>query len=96
MKEIGITEVRKILENVVNDYQFYDLAKMSDEQLMDTDLRYDFGFDSLDFEDMFEELYNLYDITVDIHNPLAEYPFKEEETVKNFIETVNYCLSSDV
>lgn len=92
MNEIGITEVRKILEKVVNDYRYYDLVKMSDEDLLKVDLRYDFQLDSLDFEDMFEEIHQTYGIAVEAYNPLAECAFNNEETVENFINMVNDCI----
>lgn len=95
MDKIGITEVRSILLEVLSGYTAYHdgIPHIPDEKLLKTNLREEFGMDSLDFEDMFDELHNLYGITVDIYNPLAEYPFHKEQTVENFIETVNYCLS---
>ena len=98
MKQIGVTEVRKILLEVLNGYTglcegIASMASMPDEKLLKTNLRDEFGMGSLDFEDMFDELYNLYGIVVDIHNPLMEYPFNKEQTVENFIDTVNYHLS---
>ena len=97
MKQIGVTEVRKILLEVLSGYTGLceGVASMPDEKLLKTNLRDEFGMDSLDFEDMFDELYNLYGIVVDIHNTLAEYSFNKEQTVENFIDTVNYCLSID-
>lgn len=95
MKQIGVTEVRKILLEVLSGYTGLceGIASMPDEKLLKTNLCNEFGMDSLDFEDMFDELYNLYGIVVDIYDPLAEYSFNKEHTVENFIETVNYCLS---
>lgn len=97
MKQIGLTEVREILLEVLTGYtEYHDgIPHIPDEKLLKTNLRDEFGMDSLDFEDMFNELYNLYGIVVDIHNPLIEYPFNKEQTVENFIKTVNYCLSID-
>ena len=98
MKEIGVTEVRKILLEVLSEYTglcegLASMESIPDEKLLKTNLRDEFGMDSMDFESMFDELYNLYGIIVDVHNPLAEYSFNKEQTVENFIETVNYCLS---
>ena len=98
MKQIGITEVRKILLEVLSEYTglcegLASMESIPDEKLMKTNLRDEFGMDSLDFEDMFDELYNLYGIVVDTHNTLAEYSFNKEQTVENFIDTVNYHLS---
>lgn len=98
MAEISITEVRKILLEVLSDYSglcegISSMQSMPDEKLLKTNLRDEFGMDSFDFEDMFDELYNLYDIVVDAYNPLIEYPFNKEQTVENFIDTVNYHLS---
>ncbi|MBO6288927.1 MAG: hypothetical protein J6N45_01195 [Alphaproteobacteria bacterium] len=96
MKQIGITEVRKILLEALSGYTGLceGIASMPDEKLLKTNLCNEFGMDSLDFEDMFNELYNLYGIVVDIHYPLIEYPFNKEQTVENFIDTVNnYHLS---
>ena len=98
MKQIGVTEVRKILLEVLSGYTglcegLASMESIPDEKLLKTNLRDEFGMDSLDFEDMFDELYNLYGIVVDIHNPLMEYPFNKEQTVENFIDTVNYHLS---
>ncbi len=95
MKQIGVTEVRKILLEVLSDYSGLceGIASMPDEKLLKTNLRDEFGMDSLDFEDMFDELYNQCGIVVDIHNPLMEYPFNKEQTVQSFIDTVNYHLS---
>ncbi|MBQ9271630.1 MAG: hypothetical protein IJ218_05140 [Alphaproteobacteria bacterium] len=83
---------------VLNEYSglcegLASMEGMPDEKLLKTNLRDEFGMDSWDFEDMFDELYNLYGIVVDIHNPLMEYPFNKEQTVENFIDTVNYYLS---
>lgn len=95
MDKIGITEVREILLEVLTVYtEYHDgIPHIPDEKLLKTNLRDEFGMDSLDFEDMFDELYNLYGIVVDIHHPLIEYPFNKEQTVENFIDTVNYHLS---
>ncbi|MBR3676438.1 MAG: hypothetical protein IKN71_04820 [Alphaproteobacteria bacterium] len=95
MKQIGVTEVRKILLEVLSGYTGLceGIASMPDEKLLKTNLRDEFGMDSLDFEDMFDELYNQYGIVVDVHNPLMEYPFNKEQTVQSFIDTVNYYLS---
>ena len=98
MDKIGVTEVRKILLEVLSEYTglcegIASMASMPDEKLLKTNLRDEFGMDSLDFEDMFDELYNQYGIVVDVHNPLMEYPFNKEQTVENFIDTVNYHLS---
>lgn len=98
MKQIGVTEVRKILLEVLSGYTglcegIASMQSMPDEKLLKTNLCDEFGMGSLDFEDMFDELYNLYGIVVDIHNPLMEYPFNKEQTVQSFIDTVNYHLS---
>ena len=98
MKQIGVTEVRKILLEVLSEYTglcegIASMQSMPDEKLLNTNLCDEFGMGSLDFEDMFDELYNLYGIVVDIHNPLMEYPFNKEQTVQSFIDTVNYHLS---
>ncbi len=90
MKEIGIAEVRKILEVTVNDYVYYRLIKMSDEELLKIDLRYDFDLDSLDIEEMFNSIRSLYGINVDRY--LVKHPFNDDETVENFIDMVNCCL----
>lgn len=68
---------------------------MPDEKFLKTKLRAEFGMDSLDFEEMFYELYNQCGIIMDIygHQPLPYYPFGDEPTVENFIETVNCYLS---
>jgi len=96
MKEFGIAEARKIVEENVNDYVYYRLIKMSDEELLKADLRYDFEMDSLDIEEMFNSVHSLYGIAVDRYNPLAEYAFNDDETVENFIDMVNYCMEHDV
>lgn len=98
MDKIGVTEVRKILLEVLSEYTglcecIASMQSMPDEKLLKTNLCNEFGMDSLDFKDMFDELYNQYGIVVDVHNPLMEYPFDKEQTVENFIETVNYHLS---
>lgn len=67
--------------------------KLWDAVRYEVDERDEFGMDSSDFESMFDELYNLYGIVVDIHYPLIEYPFNKEQTVQSFIDTVNYHLS---
>ena len=97
MREIGTAEVRKILLEVLSEYTGLceGVVSIPDEKFLKTNLCDEFGMSSLDFEDMFNELYNLYGIVIDIHNPLAQFSFKEEPTVENFIETVNYCLSID-
>ena len=95
MKQIGITEVREILLEVLTGYtEYHDgIPHIPDEKLLKTNLRDEFGMDSLDIEDMFSKLYDLYGISVNIHYPLIEYPFNKEQTVENFIDTVNYHLS---
>lgn len=98
MDKIGVTEVRKILLEVLSEYTglcegLASMESMPDEKLLKTNLRDEFGMDSLDFEHMFDELYNQYGIVVDVHNPLMEYPFNKEQTVQSFIDTVNYHLS---
>jgi acyl carrier protein len=94
MTEIGINEVRNILLEVLSGYTGLceGIASMQDEKLLKINLRDEFGMDSLDFEDMFDELYELYGIAVDMHNQPARFSFKNEPTVENFIETVNYHL----
>lgn len=95
MTEIGVNEVRNILLEVLSGYTGLceGIASMRDEKLLKTNLRDEFGMDSLDFEDMFDELYELYGIAVDMNNQPAQFSFKNEPTVENFIETVNYHLS---
>ncbi len=98
MDKIGVTEVRKILLEVLSEYTglcecVASMGSMPDEKLLKTNLRDEFGMDTLDFEEMFDELFNQCGITVDIHSPLIHYPFEDEPTVENFIETVNYHLS---
>lgn len=97
MDKIGLTEVREILVEVLRGYTGLceSVVRTPDEKFLKINLRNEFGMDSLDFEDMFDELYNLYGISVDIysHHPLTQYSFENEPTVENFIETVNYCLS---
>ncbi|MBR6355217.1 MAG: hypothetical protein IKR92_00035 [Alphaproteobacteria bacterium] len=98
MDKIGVTEVRKILLEVLSEYTglcegLASMESIPDEKLLKTNLRDEFGMDSMDFESMFDELYDLYGIVVDVHNPLTQFSFKEEPTVENFIEMVNYCLS---
>lgn len=98
MTEIGANEVRNILLEVLSEYTglcegIASMQSIPDEKLLKTNLRDEFGMDTLDFEDMFDELYNLYGIVIDIHNPQAQFSFKDEPTVENFIETVNYHLS---
>ena len=97
MDKIGIKEVRKILLEVLRGYTGLceHIASIPDEKFLKINLHHEFGMDSLDFEDMFDELYNLYGILVDMHNPLIESPFSKEPTVENFIETVNYRLTID-
>lgn len=68
------------------------MEKMSDEQLLDVDLRYDFELDSLDFEDMFHTIQKRYGIIFDMYNPLEKNVFNDEETVANLIEMVNCSL----
>lgn len=95
-KEIGVAEVREILASILIDKPFYwnYVCKMSDEQLLKTNLSFEFELDSLDFEEMFDTLDELYGISVDIysHHPLTHYSFEDEKTVKNFIDTVNFYL----
>ena len=98
MDKIGVTEVRKILLEVLSEYTglcegLASMESIPDEKLLKTNLRDEFGMDSMDFESMFDEFYDLYGIVVDVHNPLTQFSFKEEPTVENFIEMVNYCLS---
>ena len=95
MDKIGITEVREILSKVIREYDgLYKIGfHTPDDELLKMNLYTDFGLGSLDIEDMFSKLYDLYGISVDIHNPLIEYPFNKEQTVENFIDTVNYHLS---
>lgn len=91
MKKFGVSEARKIVEEAVNDYVYYRLATMSDEDFLEADLRYDFELDSLDFGDMFDAIQKRYGIVVDAYNPLVKHPFNEDETVANLIDMVNYC-----
>ena len=95
MDKIGVTEVRKILLEVLSGYTGLceGVASMPDEKLLKTNLRDEFGMYSLDFEDMFDELYNQCGIVVDAYNRPMECPFNKEQTVENFIDTVNYHLS---
>lgn len=91
MKQIGITEVREILLEVLTGYtEYHDgIPHIPDEKLLKTNLRDEFGMDSLDFEDMFDKLYDLYGISIDMYNPLTEFAFRREQTVENFIDMVN-------
>lgn len=84
-----------MLEDVVNDYVFYRLVKMSDEQLLKADLRYDLELDSLDIEEILNELHSRYGIVIVLYNPLTEFAFNDDETVENFIDMVNYYLSHE-
>lgn len=93
MKEITVADVRKILGKVLDDYHFYDMEKMSDKQLLEIDLRYDFGLGSMDIEDMCSAVFDQFGIDININSPLFKHPFQEEETVENFIDMVNYCLN---
>jgi len=94
MKEIGIPEVRQILAEVIYEYDgLYEMAMHTpDEKLLKTNLRNDFGLDSLDFEDMFVALYHLYDIDIDARYNIPQYKFSNEPTVENFIEMINDCI----
>lgn len=94
MKEIGIPEVRQILAEVIYEYDgLYEMAmRTPDEKLLKTNLRNDFGLDSLDFEDMFVALYHLYDIDIDARYNISQYKFSNEPTVENFIEMINDCI----
>ncbi len=95
MEKIGVTEVRKILSEVFggHDKLCASVANMPDDKLLKTNLRDEFGMDSLDFEDMFNEIYNLYGVVIDLCDPMAQSSFGKEPTVDNFIETVNHYLS---
>lgn len=89
MAEIGVIEVRKILENLFEyDRHHLDkLAKLSDEKLLRTDLQeeFDMDFQSLDLSAMDVELRDLYHIQL----KNAEYfCFDTEPTVEQFIEMV--------
>ena len=88
MKEIGVSEVREILLEVLTEYHD-GILHIPDEKLLKTNLCDEFGMDSLDFEDMFNKLYDLYGIFVDMYNPLTEFAFRREQTVENFIDMVN-------
>ncbi len=97
MTKIGVTEVRKILLEVLSEYTGLceGVVSIPDKKFLKINLREEFGMDPLDFEDMFDELYNLYGIVIDIHSLPAQHSFNKEQTVENFIETVNCCLSVD-
>ena len=98
MKKIGVKEVREILLEVLCGYSGLceSIVRTPDEKFLKINLQDEYGLSSLDIEDMFDTLYELYGITVDVHNPLAEYSFNKERTVENFIDTVNYCLSRNM
>lgn len=91
MKQIGITEVREILSEVIREYDgLYKIGfHTPDDELLKMNLYTDFGLGSLDIEDMFSKLYDLYGISVDMYNPLTEFAFRREQTVENFIDMVN-------
>lgn len=91
MDKIGITEVRVILSEVIKEYEgLYKIGMQTpDDKFVKMNLRTDFGLDSLDIEDMFDKLYDLYGISVDMYNPLTEFAFRREQTVENFIDMVN-------
>ncbi len=91
MDKIGITEVREILSEVIKEYEgLYKIGMQTpDDKFVKMNLRTDFGLDSLDIEDMFDKLYDLYGISVDMYNPLTEFAFRREQTVENFIDMVN-------
>ena len=97
MNEIGVTEVRRILLEVLQGYTGLceGVASMPDEKFLKTNLCDEFGMDSFDFEEMLDELYIQYGIIrdIDAHYPLIYYLFEDEPTVEKFIETVNCYLS---
>lgn len=94
-EKIGLEEVRKILSECLKDSEFcVCVANMPDEKLMKTNLHDEFGMDSLDFEDMFEELFHQYGILVSYRSE-GQYSFKKEQTVESFIDTVNCSLKED-
>ena len=95
MKEIGTNEVRKVLLEVFKGYPLtraYIINK-TDKQLLKTNLNYEFSMDANDFEKMFSILCDLYGIKVYICNPPSDCSFNKEQTVENFIKTVNCRLS---
>ncbi len=91
MDKIGVTDVRVILSEVIKEYEgLYKIGMQTpDDKFVKMNLRTDFGLDSLDIEDMFDKLYDLYGISVDMYNPLTEFAFRREQTVENFIDMVN-------
>ena len=91
MKEIEVSDVRVILSEVIKEYEgLYKIGMQTpDDKFVKMNLRTDFGLDSLDIEDMFDKLYDLYGISVDMYNPLTEFAFRREQTVENFIDMVN-------
>ena len=91
MKEIEVSDVRVILSEVIKEYEgLYKIGMQTpDDKFVKMNLRTDFGLDSLDIEDMFDKLYDLYGISIDMYNPLTEFAFRREQTVENFIDMVN-------
>ncbi len=88
MVNIGITEVRHIL-NECNLAQFeLHHGFVKDEVLLKVNLRDDYGLDSLDFEEMRSAVWSEYKIEM-ADDAMDKSSFKEEPTVENFIKMVN-------
>ena len=88
MVNIGITEVRHIL-NECNLAQFeLRSGYVKDEVLLKVNLRDDYGLDSLDFEEMCSTVWYEYRIEI-ADNAMEDSSFKENPTVENFIKMVN-------
>lgn len=96
MKQIGVTEIRHNLADILRqDDKLYEMAmRTPDDQLLKMDLYADLGLDSLDIEEIFDQLMYSHGINgARVFNPLTKFSFHEEQTIENFIDMVNYYLS---
>lgn len=88
MTEIGLSEVRHILNECNLAQSELGSGLVKDEVLLKINLRDDYGLDSLDFEEMCSALW--YEYRIELYdNAMEKSSFKEEPTVENFIKMVN-------
>ena len=88
MVNIGITEVRHILNECNLAHFELHSGFVKDEVLMKVNLRDDYGLDSLDFEEMRSAVWSEYKIEM-ADDAMDKSSFREEPTVENFIKMVN-------
>ena len=95
MKQIGVTEIRQNLAEILcQDDKLYEMAMSTpDDELLKMNFYDDLALNSLDIEEMFDQLLYSRGVTARAFNPLTKFSFHEEQTVKNFIDMVNYYLS---